>query len=112
MTFKDYAELLDWTGRAIRTDKRGAIPEQLMPIFDRLQLQESHWRGGLPLDTVGRWGESFYYLIGPREHVQSLCAQCGGGRPAGVPGRPKLLQGRACGQRDVSSPTSRLRGPA
>lgn len=53
ITFKDYAELLDWTGRALRTDKRGAIPEHLLPIFNRLQLQERNW-----LDTVTRWRES------------------------------------------------------
>ena len=29
----DYIELVDWTGRIIRSDKRGAIPEHLPPIL-------------------------------------------------------------------------------
>jgi hypothetical protein len=42
-------ELLDWTGRAVRNDstarleKRGAIPADLAPIFDRLQLSRDTW---------------------------------------------------------------------
>ncbi len=28
--------LLDWTGRELRRDKRGAIPDELAPILDRL----------------------------------------------------------------------------
>jgi hypothetical protein len=32
----DYLELVDWTGRIIREDKRGHIAENLPPILDRL----------------------------------------------------------------------------
>ncbi|CAH0991181.1 hypothetical protein SIN8267_01283 [Sinobacterium norvegicum] len=39
----DYLELVDWTGRIIREDKRGAIERQLPPILDRLQLDPKHW---------------------------------------------------------------------
>ena len=35
---KDYFELVDWAGRAIREDKRGAIPPDIPPILDRLKL--------------------------------------------------------------------------
>jgi len=28
----DYIQLVDWTGRAIRDDKRGAIPASALPI--------------------------------------------------------------------------------
>jgi len=34
--FQDYLELVGWTGRAIREDKRGHIPSHLAPIFERL----------------------------------------------------------------------------
>ena len=37
-TYADYLELLDWTGRAIRSDKRGSIPEHLLPILTRLGM--------------------------------------------------------------------------
>jgi hypothetical protein len=31
-----YVILLDWTGRELRADKRGAIPDHLAPIMERL----------------------------------------------------------------------------
>ncbi len=41
--FKDYLELLDFSGRAIRADKRGSIPEQLPGIIKRLQIADEDW---------------------------------------------------------------------
>lgn len=38
-----YLELVDWTGRCIREDKRGAIPYHLAPILKRIQLDEQEW---------------------------------------------------------------------
>ena len=43
MTFKEYLDLLDWTGREIREDKRGAIPSKLEPILERLKLKSENW---------------------------------------------------------------------
>lgn len=34
--YEDYLNLLDWTGRVVRLDKRGAIPDEYPPIFDML----------------------------------------------------------------------------
>jgi hypothetical protein len=34
----DYPELTDWSGRAIRDDKTGAIPAHLAPTLQRLGL--------------------------------------------------------------------------
>ena len=39
----DYIELVDWTGRAIRKDKRGSIDSSLPPILVRLGLDPSDW---------------------------------------------------------------------
>ncbi len=39
----DYLELVDYTGRAMRPDKRGAISRQLPPILIRLNLDEKSW---------------------------------------------------------------------
>ena len=36
---EDYLELVDWTGRILRDDKRGAIPANLPPILDRLAIE-------------------------------------------------------------------------
>ncbi len=38
MTLEEYLQLLDWMGREIRADKRGAIPADLQPILERLQI--------------------------------------------------------------------------
>ena len=43
MSFSDYLKLLDWTGRQVRADQRGAIPQELAPIFERLQLSSETW---------------------------------------------------------------------
>ena len=40
----DYLELVDWTGRVIRADKRGAIEATLPPIMQRLKIDADAWR--------------------------------------------------------------------
>jgi hypothetical protein len=42
-TTVDYLELVDWAGRAVREDKRGAIPEQAPPILQRLGIEPSRY---------------------------------------------------------------------
>jgi REP element-mobilizing transposase RayT len=39
----DYLELVDWTGRIIREDKRGAINNGFPPILERLSLDSDSW---------------------------------------------------------------------
>ena len=41
--YLEYLDLVDWSGRAIRADKRGAIDEQLPPILTRLGIDAEHW---------------------------------------------------------------------
>lgn len=43
MGFTQYLELLDWTGRQVRNDKRGSIPAELAPILKRLQMSSDGW---------------------------------------------------------------------
>lgn len=40
---EDYLELVDWTGRQIREDKRGRIETEVPPILNRLEIEPSHW---------------------------------------------------------------------
>jgi REP element-mobilizing transposase RayT len=42
--FEEYLALVDWTGRIIRSDKRGHIDNALPPILDRLQITADQWR--------------------------------------------------------------------
>ena len=39
----DYMQLVDWTGRQIRSDKRGAIDANAPPILQRLNISPGHW---------------------------------------------------------------------
>lgn len=41
--FTDYLQLVDWTGRAIRSDKRGSIPDHLPDILQRLAIDQTVW---------------------------------------------------------------------
>jgi hypothetical protein len=39
-----YLQLVDWTGRVIRNDKRGSMDCDLPPIMDRLGIDAEAWR--------------------------------------------------------------------
>ncbi len=43
MSLADYLRLLDWTGRQLRRDKRGAIPSDVAPILQRLKITDDGW---------------------------------------------------------------------
>ena len=43
-SFSDYLSLVDWTGRVIRSDKRGFIDQALPPILERLDVTPEQWR--------------------------------------------------------------------
>ena len=39
----DYLELVNWTGRAVRGDNRGAIADDLPPILERIGISRAAW---------------------------------------------------------------------
>ncbi|HKJ53684.1 MAG TPA: hypothetical protein VKB27_19495 [Gammaproteobacteria bacterium] len=41
--YRDYLKLVDWTGRLIRADKRGAIDSSIPPILERLGISPGQW---------------------------------------------------------------------
>jgi hypothetical protein len=59
MPFSEYLQLLDWTGRQFRADKRGAIPCELAPIFERMQISGESW-----LDLVHDFRRKFRRAAG------------------------------------------------
>jgi len=65
ISLRAYLELLDWTGREIRSDKRGAIPGHLAPILKRLGLNPANW-----CDLVQKFGRYFKRAAGTAEHLQ------------------------------------------
>jgi REP element-mobilizing transposase RayT len=42
--YQDYLELVDWSGRIVRGDKRGFIDNDLPPILARLHISQERWR--------------------------------------------------------------------
>jgi putative transposase len=68
---EDYLELVDWTGRAVRADKRGSIHAGLPPILGRLAIDAEAWQLAMrPRGNVfGRAIGSLNYL---RLHAKTL----------------------------------------
>jgi len=65
-----YVLLLDWTGRELRADKRGAIPDHLLPIVERLGLNRSNW-----VETVRGFGRLFKQAAGRSSSLVDAAAR-------------------------------------
>ncbi len=70
--FLDYLSLVDWTGRAVREDKRGAIPEGLTPILLRLSIEPENW-----LDSVSQFESRYRRVMGPVKALRELAEATG-----------------------------------
>ena len=68
MDLHDYLELVDWTGRAIASNKKGSIPEHLPKILDRLGIEKENW-----LNVMTTYSTGFRRVVGPLNRIQSLC---------------------------------------
>jgi hypothetical protein len=65
-----YVMLLDWTGRELRADKRGAIPDRLAPIMERLGLNRLNW-----VETVRGFGRLFKQAAGRSSSLVDAAAR-------------------------------------
>jgi REP element-mobilizing transposase RayT len=70
ISLEHYAMLLDWTGRQLRADKRGAIPDHLAPIMERLALNRSNW-----VETVRGFGRLFKQAAGRQSSLTDAAAR-------------------------------------
>ena len=86
--------LLDWTGRELRADKRGAIPNHLAPIMDRLGLNRSNW-----VETVPRIRSTLQAGGGATELLVDAAARRS----------RRWFQGKAAARTDFCRPTARRR---
>lgn len=55
----DYIELVEWTGKQVRTDKRGAIPKQTPSLLKNLHITEKRWT-----TQVKGIGSSYWRAVG------------------------------------------------
>ncbi len=67
MALDEYLKLLDWTGRQLRRDKIGRIPEEFAPILDRLDCSTESW-----LDLVKNFRKRFRTEAGRAATLQSV----------------------------------------
>lgn len=62
-----YFDLVDWTGRAIRDDKRGAIPMHVQPILQKLGVNEANW-----VNNTQHFGSRFHRALGRVNQIRQL----------------------------------------
>ena len=72
LNLADYLELVDWSGRIIREDKRGHIPDHLPNILQRLDVDARHW-----LYLTRNFEQPFKNLVGAAHHVRKACEDMG-----------------------------------
>lgn len=65
MAFFDYVQLVEWTGRIVRDDKRGAIDQHLPPILARLGVDPGVWH-----DAMRIRGNVFGRALGRLDHLR------------------------------------------
>ena len=68
---QNYVMLLDWTGREIRENKCGAIPDNMAPILDRSGLDRSNW-----VKTVREFGRMFKLAAGRASSLARAAPRC------------------------------------
>ena len=67
----DYLELVDWTGRSVRNDKRGAIDARVPRIMERLTINPQAWRSTMrPAGNV--FGRALGEVERLRQHAERL----------------------------------------
>jgi hypothetical protein len=73
ITQEQYFELLDWTGRQLRSDgKAGTIPANCAPILERIGLSPEAW-----CELIGRYGKIFKLFAGTKATLQQEARQRG-----------------------------------
>jgi len=75
----DYIELVEWTGRITRDDKRGAINASLPPILERLNIDARHWAY-----MTQNFESRFKGLVGSVFKLKQACEKIGLQRTPGL----------------------------
>jgi REP element-mobilizing transposase RayT len=76
---QDYLELVDWTGRQIRADKRGSINQKTPPILERLNIDAEHW-----VYNTQHFESQFKGLVGTARSIKAKCQEFGYQRTPGL----------------------------
>lgn len=65
ISYRDYLELVDWTGRMLRKDKRGSIPNAVPPIMQRICISGNAWTR--EIKYYGKW---YYRAVGSYNQLE------------------------------------------
>ena len=68
----DYIELVDWSGRIIREDKRGAISNQRPQLLSILGLDNETW-----LSLASSFGKDYHGAVGSLEALATYASNTG-----------------------------------
>ncbi len=69
-SLSSYLELVDYSGRAIRDNKRGAIPKNLTPILERLNLNTDTW-----MDELNGFKSVGFSAVGTVDQLKDFCSK-------------------------------------
>lgn len=72
MTTAEYFDLVDKSGRMMRSDKRGAVDADLAPILLRIGANPEAW-----LETISRFGSRFRLAAGMLSSLRNFADQLG-----------------------------------
>lgn len=84
----EYLELVDWTGRQLKKNKRGAIDQKIPSILDRLGIEMDNW---LVLTT--QFETQFRHFAGTKEAFDTVRAALGRIRMPGIKAAQMLFGG-------------------
>ena len=72
LSLSKYLELLDWTGRQLRTGKRGAIASHIAPVLQQLGIKGDRW-----LELAKNFGKLFKRAVGSSASLSDEARQRG-----------------------------------
>jgi hypothetical protein len=78
-------QLVDWAGRAVRSNKTGSIPADTPPILERLGMEQA-----VLLDCIRHKPDRLYTAIGPVTRLRRMAQSMGLKFIQGVSISPKL----------------------
>jgi REP element-mobilizing transposase RayT len=89
MRFRDYLELIDWSGRRVKQDKAGAIDSRAPPILERLNINGDIWTLAMRVR-----GNVFGRAVGKLDRLRLHARALGQARIRGI-AQARLLFGTA-----------------
>jgi REP element-mobilizing transposase RayT len=78
-TREDYFQLVDVTGRIIRSDKRGAIHSDIPSIVEKLGIEPDHW-----VEHIQNFGKTYSACVGSADAISDYASRSGKGWCKGI----------------------------